>query len=152
MSLPLRIIANQLPLSGLNVNSVSFPDHSGTYVVEMYTCVRFHGYDLSGNADSFPRLGRIKCGSGIFISVMKTIDLLLGQGLRTLCETAQKALSDGPRIGDEVRAKHSLIAAKSLDSQGIGKMDTLLADIKHGRMTFSMELCDHDEQYAATCK
>jgi hypothetical protein len=47
---------------------------------------------------------------------MKTIDLLLGQELRTLCETAQKALSDGPRIGIEVRAKHSLIVAKSLDS------------------------------------
>ena len=99
---------------------------------------------------SFPRLSKIKCGSGVFISVMKAIEVLLGQELRTLCETAHKALSDTTRIGDEIREKHSIIATKSLDSRAMSKIDTLLADIKHGRVILSMELSDHDEQYATT--
>ena len=81
---------------------------------------------------------------------MKAIEVLLGQELRTLCETAEKAAIDTSRIGDEIREKHSIIATKSLDSRVMSKIDTLLADIKHGRVTLSMELGDHDEQYAAT--
>jgi hypothetical protein len=34
------------------------------------------------------RLEKIKGGSGVFISVMKTLEVLLGQELRTLCQTA----------------------------------------------------------------
>ena len=99
----------------------------------------------------FCRLEKIEGGSGILISVTKTLDVLIGQELRILCETARKALSDGSRIGDEFRAKHSLIATMTLDRQAMGKIDTLLANIKHGRITMSMELEDHDELYAATC-
>lgn len=97
------------------------------------------------------RLERIKGGSGILISVVKTLDVLLGDELRTLCKTAEKALSDGSQIGDEVRAKHSLIAAVSLDRQAMSKVDSLLADVSHGRVTISTELEDHDDLYAATC-
>lgn len=81
---------------------------------------------------------------------MKAIEVLLGQDLRTLCETAEKAASDTSRIGDGIREKHSTIATKSLDSRMISKIHTLLADIKHGRVILSMEYGDHDEQYAAT--
>lgn len=98
------------------------------------------------------RLEQMKGGCGIFISVTKAIDVLLGEDLRTLCETVQKTLSDGSRNGDEVRVKHSLIAAKRLDGHAMGKIDTLLADIRHGRVTVSMELEDHVAHYAATCK
>lgn len=83
--------------------------------------------------------------------MVKTLDVLLGDELRTLCETAQKALSDGSRIGDEVRAKFSYIAATSLDRQAMSKIDTLLADVSHGRVTISTELEDHDTLYAAAC-
>ena len=82
--------------------------------------------------------------------MVKTLHILLGDELRTVCETAQKALSDTSRIGDKIREKHLTIATKSLDSRVMSKIDTLLADIKHGRVILSMELGDHDEQYAAT--
>jgi hypothetical protein len=65
---------------------------------------------------------------------------------------AQKALGDGSPIGDEVRAKHSLIAATSLDRQAMSKIDTLLADINNGQVKMSMELEDHDELFAVTCR
>jgi riboflavin synthase alpha subunit len=94
----------------------------------------------------------MKGGCGICISVTKAIDVLLGQELRTLCETAQRTLSDRLRNGDEVQVKHSLIAAKRLDGHAMGKIDTLLAEIGHGRIAVSMELEDHDKRYAATCK
>lgn len=83
---------------------------------------------------------------------MKTLEVLLGQELQTLCEMAQKALGDGSPIGDEVRAKHSLIAATSLDRQAMSKIDTLLADINNGQVKMSLELEDHDELFAVTCR
>lgn len=83
--------------------------------------------------------------------MVKTLDVLLGDELRTVCETAQKILSDGSRNGDEVRAKFSNIAATSLDRQAMSKIDTLLADISHGRVAVSTELEDHDTLYAAAC-
>lgn len=91
--------------------------------------------------------------SGILISVMKTIEVLLGQDLLALCEAARKASKS--RIGlssalDEVRAKHSHLVATILDSRAMSKIDTLLSDIKDGRTTLSMQLKDHDELYAAT--
>ena len=98
------------------------------------------------------RLEQNEGGCGIFVSVTKAIDVLLGEDLRTFCETVQKKLSDSSRNGDEVRVKHSLIAAKRLDGHAMGKINTLLADIRHGRVTVSMELEDHDVHYAATCK
>jgi hypothetical protein len=96
----------------------------------------------------FSRLEKIEGGSGILISVMKAIDVLLGHELRTLCETAHKALSGGSRAADEVRAKLSLITATSLDGRALSKIDMLLADVSHGRVAMSMELENYDEVYA----
>ena len=87
------------------------------------------------------------------MSVMKAIDVTIGQELRALCETAQKAL-DGtsrremPTIMNEVRTKHSLIAL-SIGRRARSRFDTLLAEISHGRVTLSMELCNQDKLYAA---
>lgn len=85
---------------------------------------------------------------------MKTIELLLGQELRTLCEAARKASRSGiglPTALDEVRAKNSHVFATSFDGRTMSKIDTLLAGINDGRTTLSMQLRDHDELYAATC-
>lgn len=110
------------------------------------------GCDIANASSS--RLAKIKCGRGIFISVMKTIEVLLGQELRTLCEAARKASKSrtgSPAALHEVRSKHSQVFATSLDGQTMSKIDTLLADIEQSRTVLSMELSDHDELYAATC-
>ena len=105
------------------------------------------------------RLNEIDCqriggDRGVFISTMKAIELMLGEEFRAVCETVREALASNSttpievdRSLSKVREKQSLIAAGP-SSESLSKMNTLLLDIKHGRVTLSMDIDDYDELHA----
>jgi hypothetical protein len=87
------------------------------------------------------------------MSVMKAIDVLVGEVLNKFCETAREGLTENgqvesPDAVNGIREKHSLITTCP-SREAVKQLDILIADIDTDRVTIPMQIDDYDEMHAA---
>lgn len=99
------------------------------------------------------RLTGMRSSRGVFISVMNTIQVMIGQEARALCEVAQTSITSTSQdivatALCDVREQRSLMF-NGPSNRAVSQMNILVADVKDGRATLSMDLDHYDRVLAA---
>lgn len=86
----------------------------------------------------------------MFISVIKALEVMASKQLRKCCEAAWREFGD---LQPEVPCSRNIVRSKgvpvpdldTVDSRDVSRMNTLLTNIRQGRVTLSMEIEDYDK-------